>query len=199
MELILVEALEQQFELLLEQFAILVGIEQWRAETLDLAGVIAASDPHHDAAVGDGIRHGEILGEADRMPHRQHVEAATELQPLGLRREPQAELDQVGEHLVAFALEMMLGGPQHVEAELVHGLRHVARGEERLAQALVRIAPLVRRRAVAADIVELDLADIEHVEFPDHRASTHLSQTRNLAANRIPLRRIALYVTHQLA
>ena len=109
------------------------------------------------------------------MPHRQHVEAAAELQPLGLRREPQAELDQVREDLVALALEMMLGGPQHVEAELVHRLRHVARREERLAQPLVRIAPVVRGRAVQPDVVELDLADIEHVELVDHRASTHIA------------------------
>ena len=127
------------------------------------------------------------------MPHRQHVEAAAELQPLGLRREPQAELDQVGEDLVALALEMMLGGPQHVEAELVHGLRHVARGEERLAQPLVRIAPLVRRRAVEADIVELDLADIEHVEFVDHRVSTHISVMRQAC---FKTRRVATSALH---
>ncbi len=81
------------------------------------------------------------------MPHRQHVEGAAKLQPLGLGGEPQPELDQVGKDLVALALEMMLGGPQHVEAELVHELRHVARGEEGLAQPLVGIAPVVGRRA----------------------------------------------------
>src|SRR5262249_7724345 len=70
-------------------------------------------------------------------------------------------------------LEMMLRGPQHVEAELVHGLRDIARRKECLAQPLVRIAPIVRRRAVDADIVELDLTDIEHVELVDHRASAH--------------------------
>jgi hypothetical protein len=80
---------------------------------------------------------------------------------------------------------MVLGGPQHVEAELVHGLRDVARGEEGLAQALVRIAPLVRRRAVAPDIVELDLADIEHVKFLDHRASTQILLLHELAAKRV--------------
>ncbi len=69
-----------------------------------------------------------------------------------------------GQALVALALEVVLGRPQHVVAELVHELRHVARGAERLAQPLVGIAPLVGRRAVETDIVELDLADIEDVE-----------------------------------
>ena len=62
----------------------------------------------------------------------------------------------------------MLGGPQHVEAELVHELGDVARGEEGFRQPLVGIAPLVGRRAVQAHIVELDLADIEDMEFLDH-------------------------------
>src|SRR3954453_23390753 len=68
----------------------------------------------------------------------------------------------------------MLRGPQHIEAELIHGLRDVARAEEGLAQPLVRIAPLVGRRAVHADIVELDLPDIEHVEFVDHVSTPDL-------------------------
>src|SRR5438105_1984362 len=68
---------------------------------------------------------------------------------------------------------MMLRGPQHVEAEFVHGLRDVARREEGLAQLLVRIATLVGRRAGKPDVVELDLTDIEYVKFVDHRASAH--------------------------
>ena len=139
-EFLLVEALQQELKSFLEQVAVLVGVEQRRAEALDLAGVVAAPDPHHDAAVGDDVRHGVVLRQPDRVPHRQHVKAAAELQPLGLRRQPQPELDQVREDLVALALEVVLGGPQHVVAVLVHHLRDVARGEERLAQPLVGIA-----------------------------------------------------------
>src|SRR5580704_631355 len=62
----------------------------------------------------------------------------------------------------------MLRGPQHVEAELVHELGDVARREESFRQPLVGIAPLVGRRAIEAHIVELDLADIEDMEFLDH-------------------------------
>ena len=168
MEGLLVEAGQHQLQLLLEQLAVLGGVKEWRAEALDLAGVIAAADAHDDAAVGDDVGHGVVLGQPDRVPHRQDVEGAAELQAPGLGGEPQAELDQVGKDLVAFALEVMLGGPQHVEAELVHELGDVARGEEGLAQPLVRIAPVVGGRAVEPDMVELDLADIENVEFPDH-------------------------------
>ena len=102
------------------------------------------------------------------MPHRQHVEGAAELQALGLGGEPQAELDQVGQALVALVLEVVLGGPQRVVAEVVHELGDVARGQEDLGEALVGIAAVVGGRAVEADIVELDLADIEDVEAFDH-------------------------------
>ena len=167
-ELRLVEAFEQELQLLLEHLAVLLGVEQRRAEALDLAGVIAAADAHDDAAVGDDVGHRVVFGQPDRMPHRQDVEGAAELQPLGLGRQPQPQLDQVRDDLVALALEMVLGDPQHVVAELVHGLRDVLGGGEHLGQPLVGIAPVVGRRAVQPDIVQLDLADIEHVEFPDH-------------------------------
>jgi hypothetical protein len=71
------------------------------------------------------------------MPHRQDVKSATEFQAFGLGGEPQAELDQVGEDLIAFTLKMMLGSPQHVESKLVHELRDVTRCIESFAQALV--------------------------------------------------------------
>ena len=140
--------------------------------------MIAAADAQDDAAVGDDVGHGIVFRHADRMPHRQHVKRAAELQPLGLRREPQPELDQVWEDLIALALEMMLRGPQRFETELVHELGDVARGEERLAQPLVGIKPLVGRRAGHADIVELDLADIKHMEFFDHGFSSPAFFTR---------------------
>src|SRR5262249_17048988 len=75
-----------------------------------------------------------------------------------------------GQALIAFALEMVLGGPKAVIAELVHQPRHVARRPEHLAQPLVRVPPVVRGRAVKTDIVERDLADIEAVK-PSHHLS----------------------------
>src|SRR5215475_9682921 len=71
---------------------------------------------------------------------------------------------------------MVLGRPQHVVAEAIHELCHVARGGEGLPQAFRGIAPVVGGRAGAADIVELDLADIEHMEVSDHRAISPASK-----------------------
>jgi hypothetical protein len=96
-----------------------------------------------------------------------------------LKAQPQSELDQVGQALVALALEVMLRRPQHVVAEALHELRHVARGRKDLPQALGGIAAVVGRRAGTADIVELDLADIEHMEVSDHRAISPASNDRH--------------------
>ena len=179
MERLLVEAGQQQAQLLLEQLAVLLRVEERRAEGLDLARVIAAADTEDQAAVGNHVGHGVILGQPQRVPHRQYVEGAAELQALGLGGEPQPELDQVGEDLVALALKMMLGRPQHVEAEFVHELSDVARGEERLGQLSVGIAPLVGGRAVDPDIVELDLTDVEDVKLLDHGLSPGLVPQRH--------------------
>jgi len=104
------------------------------------------------------------------MPHRDHVEGAAELEAPGLGGEPERELDEVREALVAFVLEVVLRRPQRVIAELVHQLGDVARDEERLAEPLVAVAPGVGGRALHPDVLELDLADVEHVESLDHRA-----------------------------
>ena len=103
------------------------------AERFHLARVVAAPDAHDDPAVGHDIRHCVVLGEADRVPHRQNVEGAAEFELPRLRREPQPELDQIREALVAFALEMVLGTPEAVIAELVHQPRDIARSREYLA------------------------------------------------------------------
>src|SRR5262249_25086052 len=98
---------------------------------------------------------------------------------LGLSGQPQSELDQVGQALVALALEVVLGRPQHVVAETIHELRHVAGGGKGLPQAFRRIAPVVGRLAGKTDVVELDLADIEHVEVFEHRANSPASKCRH--------------------
>src|SRR5262245_66079897 len=71
---------------------------------------------------------------------------------------------------------MVLGRPQHVVAETIHELRHAARSGEGLPQAFRGIAPVVGGRAGKADIVELDLADIEHMEVSDHRTMSPASK-----------------------
>src|SRR5215472_12447877 len=63
---------------------------------------------------------------------------------------------------------MMLGGPQHVKAEFIHELCDVARGIESFSQALVRIAPVIRRRALQTNVFEFDLTNVQDVKFADH-------------------------------
>src|SRR5580704_3150473 len=63
---------------------------------------------------------------------------------------------------------MMLGGPERIVAQLIHHAGHVARGPEHFAEPRVGIAPFVGRRPVEADLVQVDLSDIQHVEAFDH-------------------------------
>jgi hypothetical protein len=104
------------------------------------------------------------------VPHGQDVEGAAELEPPGLGREPRPEQHEVRQHLVALLLEVVLGRPQAVVAELVHELGDLLRGLERLDEALVRIGALLGRGAVEADVLQLDLAHVEDREFLDHLA-----------------------------
>ena len=169
-ERLLVEALQQEVDLLLEELAVRRLVDDRRPERLDFARVVSPPDAHDHAAVGHDVGHRVVLGQPDRMPHREHVEGASELEPPRLGREPQRELDEVRKHLVAFALEVMLGRPQGVVAEVVHQLGDVARREERLAQLVVGVATGVGRRPVQSDIFQIHLADVEHVESLDHLA-----------------------------
>ena len=161
-------ALLEELELLLEQLAVRVLVEQRPAERLDLTGLVAAADAEDDASAGDDVRDREVLRQPQRMPGGQHVERAPELQPLRLRREPRIEQDEVREDLVALALEVVLGRPEAVEAELVHELGELLGRPVGLDQALVRIAPLVRGLPVTADVLELDVTDVQDGELRDH-------------------------------
>ena len=164
----LVEGLQHQLHAFLEHLPVFLGVEQRAAEGFHLAGVIAAADAHDHPPAGDDVGHRVVLGEAQRMPHRQHVEAAAEFQSFRLRGEPEAKLDQVRQALIAFVLEVVLGGPQRVVAGFVHHAGDAARGPEHLGEAIVGIAAVVGGRALETDIVEVDLPDIQDVEAFDH-------------------------------
>jgi hypothetical protein len=109
-----------------------------------------------------------IFSQSNRMPHRQNVEGAAELQMLGLRGEPQAELHQVGQAFVALALKVVFRHPQRMVPELIHGLRHIAHGCKDFAQALAGIATVIGWGPIETDIVEIDLSDIKNMEAFDH-------------------------------
>jgi hypothetical protein len=160
-ENVLPERPEDHVELLLEQLAIGVLVEQGRSERLHLARLVASPRSENDPPPGHDVRDRIVLGKPNWVPDRQNVEGAAELQPRRLGREPGVEQDQVREHLVPLALEVVLGRPEAVEASFVHQLRKLPGSVERLDQPFVRIAPLVCRLAVTAHVVEFDEPNIE--------------------------------------
>ena len=167
-EPLVVEGLEDNVDLLFEERAVGLLVGQRRAEGLDLARMIAASDTKRDAAAGEDVDGGEILGEAQRVPHRRDVEAAADLDVAGLVGEVQGHQDGVGNALRALGLEMMLGHPEAVVAEPIHDLGHVLGLAERRRQMLVAVAAVVGGRAGIADVIEVGMASIQAVELGDH-------------------------------
>ena len=74
----------------------------------------------------------------------------------------------VGQALVAFVLEMMLGEPQGLVAERVHALGDRLGFFKDAGEVLVRIAPLVGRGGVLAAVGEIDVAGVNSGKFCDH-------------------------------
>ena len=167
-EALLVERLEDDVDLLLEQLAVCVLVDERRAEGLDFAGVIAAAHAEYDAPAGQNVGDGVILGHAQRMPHGRDVEAAADLDVFRAVREVHAHQDVVGDALGALALEMVLGHPEAVVAEPVHQHRHGLGLGQRGREMRVRITPRVDGRAAVADVVEIGVAGVEAVELGDH-------------------------------
>ena len=110
-KLLAVEGLEQDLHLFLEQLAIRRLILQRAAESLDLARVVAAANAEHGAPLGQDVRDCIVLRQAERMPHRGDVEAASDLQLLGHVRKVHRKHQQVGQDLIALVLEVVLGQP----------------------------------------------------------------------------------------
>ena len=127
------------------------------------------------------------------MPGRGDVEGAAELESTRLACEVGAEQDQVRQDLVALALEVVLGHPQGVVAELVHRARDALGHRHALDQALVGVRALVRRGAVEADVVECDVADVQDREFLDYprrvrRSGLAAASTPSLTRNSYSVR-----------
>ena len=78
-----VERLEDDLDLLLEQLAVSLLVDDRRAKRFHFAAVIAAADAEYGAALGQDVGGGVILGETQRVPHRRDIEAAADPQLLG--------------------------------------------------------------------------------------------------------------------
>src|SRR5262249_37104590 len=74
----------------------------------------------------------------------------------------------VGDALVALVLEVVLGQPERLVAELVHGLGELERRVEGLDHPVVRVPAIVGRRPGVPAVLQLDVADVERRESLDH-------------------------------
>jgi len=168
-ERFLAERFQDDLHLLLEELAVGLGVQHRVAEGLDLPRVVAASDAEDEPALREDVGGGVVLGEPERMPGGDDVEGAADLDALRAMGEIDGQHRNVGDDFVAFVLEVVLGEPQRLVAELVGHARQRDRGVEDLDQPLVRIAAVVGRRARQPAILQLDVADVERREPRDHR------------------------------
>ena len=134
--------------------------------------MVAAPNSEHDAAVGQDIGDREILGEAQRMPHRRDIEAGMELQPLREVRQMHRQHNDIWQAFGAFRLEMVLRHPERPIPQPVHrlrlGLGLVVSGDE----LLVAVMPGINRRAEVTYIFQVDVTRIGTIELGDHGASS---------------------------
>jgi len=79
----LVEGLVHDLDLLFEELAVGILVDDGIAEGFDFSGVVASADAEADSPVGKDIGGGVIFGEAERVPHRVDVEAASEAEVFG--------------------------------------------------------------------------------------------------------------------
>src|SRR5262249_10504796 len=146
--------------------------EMGGAEGFPPGRIIATPDPKNSPPVGEDVRQGEVLGEREGMPHSEDIEAAAEFEALGMLGKPQAPHEEVRDTLVPFALEMVLGRPEDVIAQLIHELGDLLRNVKGACKALVRIPALVGRRPSKADTIALQhMSGIQDRKILNHRFS----------------------------
>src|SRR2546428_44904 len=76
-------------------------------------------DAELKAAAGQMIQHGNVLGEAQRMPEGDDRGAKSDTDTLGARGEVGGHEERVTHQLPAPYAEMMLGQPDHVEPGVI--------------------------------------------------------------------------------
>ena len=173
-ERLLVERPEDDLDLLLEQLAVGLGVEHRGAEGLDLAGVVAAAHAEDHPAARQDVGGGEVLGQAQGVPHRRDVERAADADPRRHVGQMHRRHEDVRQALVPLVLEMVLGQPDRVIAEVVHGPRHGLRLLEDRREVLVGIAPLVGRRGALPHVGQIHVAGVHRGELVDHGCASRL-------------------------
>ena len=124
--------------------------------------------PEDDPALAQNIGHGEVFGQAKRVPHGYNVESAPKSQLIGLGGQVKAEHKQVRDSFIALRLKMVLRHPEFLKADLLQVRGYVQSPVERLDQLVVRVPPVIGRRPGEADIFVDDMAGIRSGKVADH-------------------------------
>ena len=171
-ERILVKGFHNDFHLFLEHFPVFLvaGERAGNAESVHFPGMVAAAHAENHPPAGQNIGGGVILRQPQRMPHRVDVEPAPELELLGQVRQMHIQQQQVGDAFIPLPLEVMLRRPESVVAQLLH-FQHDGLGlAEHPGQLAVGQPPLVDRRTLQPDVVQIHVPGEKTSEFRNQNA-----------------------------
>ena len=135
------------------------------AEALGLAGHGAPTDAEDRPSAREVVERGEVLGQTERMPLGDDVEHRADPHVLGLGRQPRAHEDAVGHHLVPLVLEVVLGQPVGVVAELVGEDAQVDEALGGVPAVVLREATVLGTGRSGAGVVHLDATEEEHADL----------------------------------
>ena len=93
------------------------------AETGELDGSVAETDPEAQAPRGQGVHREGVLGQADRMLQGQDGEAGADAHPFGPHRQGGGQRE--GRRGVAVLGQVVLGYPHRADAQLAFGQGHL--------------------------------------------------------------------------
>ena len=110
-----VEGFPHDLDLLFEEFAVGVLVDDGVSEDFDFSGVVSATDSEAYAPVCDDIGSGVVFGEAEGVPHGVDVESAAESEVFGEVCEVDEEHQKVRNALVSFALEVVFSAPEGIK------------------------------------------------------------------------------------
>src|SRR6266540_1413321 len=122
------------------------------AEHVRLALLGATSEAAEYATTAEDVGHGVVFGEPDGVPGGEHVDQGAEPNPPGVLGEHGVQEQDVRDDLEAVVLEMVLGRPNGLIAELVADPGVLDQVREATAVVLLAVAAFVGGRAVDADI-----------------------------------------------
>ena len=167
---LLIEGLHDDLDLLLEHLAVgvVVRVGAGNAEGVHLPGVVAPANAENHPSVGQYVCRGVIFGQPQRVPHGIDVETTAEFQVLGYMGQVHVEEQQVGNHLIALMLEVVLRGPETVVVQVVHHFDDLLHPVEDRAQMVVIKSALVDGSRPQAKVSEIDVSGVQASKVLDH-------------------------------